>query len=127
MKFLQVLRENPVYFKSAPFYSVPFCDMWTKIVDSVKNNMLVSYKNEIHFGLWGNRFTKNIPGYSCTLRSIKFKQKMIDYFIDALSMNIVPIYCMSINDDLTFETKCFLKSGLTYFTSRPYKKSVFVS
>lgn len=42
---------------------------------------------------------------------------MIDYFIDALSMHIVPIYCVSINDDLTFETKFFVKSGLTYFTS----------
>lgn len=44
------------------------------------------------------------------------KEKMVKFVINALSLNLVPIYCITINDDHTFETKGFVESGCTYVT-----------
>lgn len=111
-----VLEENLDYFKSAPFYSVPVSKMWCKILDSVDNNMLVAFQNEIYFGLWGNSLTRKVTGYRVKLKNNITKEKMIKFVINAFSLNLVPIYCITINDDHTFETKGFVKSGCTYVT-----------
>lgn len=128
---VSILRENLKYFKSAPIYSVPFARMWHKILDSVENNLLVSYKNEIYFGLWGNSLTSKITGYRIKFKRRDRREKLINCIINALSLRLVPINCISINRDCTFEAKCFVKNGLTYITrgssvfySPTYAKSI---
>lgn len=114
--YVSILKENLKYFEFAPFYSVPIERIWHKILNSVENNMLISYKNEICFGLWGNSLTRKITGYRMKFTKADRKDKLINFIINALSLQLVPINCISINRDYTFEVKCFVKNGCTYIT-----------
>lgn len=61
---LQEMAKDYIYLKHfKPFYSVSIKHMLHKILDFVENNMLVVYKNEICFGMWGNLLANKITGY----------------------------------------------------------------
>lgn len=117
---LSLIKNSTELFYKAPFYSVSFVKMWTKLTNNLENSCCVVFNDLLQYVYWGNRNTKKLTGIQVKLPEHKeSKDKLINYVLSAFSFNYLPINYIEIlgdKDNISIVQKCFLKGGETYFS-----------